>query len=121
MALRRLGDLGQPQRHAPGQPRLRHERAALPLPPDAQGRSADVRFVGWAKAAQRPCPRGCLFGGEWWARALRALSPPYGLRTNDNEEQPHRRYQAGPRGNTPAARGLPRRERTLRLAEPSAP
>src|SRR4029077_668728 len=44
MALRRLGDVGQPQRHAPGQSRLRHERAPLPLPPDAQGRSAGVNI-----------------------------------------------------------------------------
>ena len=36
------GDLGQPQRHAPGQPRLRHERAALSVPPHAEGRSAGL-------------------------------------------------------------------------------
>src|SRR6266446_5843291 len=42
MALRRLCDLGQPQRHPQGQPRLRHERAALPLPPDAEGRDAGL-------------------------------------------------------------------------------
>ncbi len=42
MAARRLGHVGQPQRHAPGQSRLRHERAALPLPPHAQGRGAGL-------------------------------------------------------------------------------
>ena len=42
MALWRLCDLGQPQRHPQGQPRLRHERAALPLPPDAEGRDAGL-------------------------------------------------------------------------------
>ena len=42
VAPRRLGDVGQPQRHAPGQSRLRHERAPLPLSPHAQGRSAGV-------------------------------------------------------------------------------
>ena len=42
MALRRLRDLGQPQRDPQGQPRLRHERAALSLPPDAEGRDAGL-------------------------------------------------------------------------------
>ena len=31
------GDLGQPQRDAPGQPGLRHGRTALPVSPDAEG------------------------------------------------------------------------------------
>src|SRR5437660_9972103 len=42
MALWRLCDLGQPQRHPQGQPGLRHGRAALPLPPDAEGRDAGL-------------------------------------------------------------------------------
>src|SRR5262249_53763636 len=42
MAPWRLGAVGQPQRHAPGQSRLRHERTPLSLPPHAQGRSASM-------------------------------------------------------------------------------
>src|SRR5262249_18796668 len=38
----RLGDVGQPQRHAPGQPGLRHARAPLSLSPLAQGRDAGL-------------------------------------------------------------------------------
>ncbi len=48
MALRRLCDLGQPQRHPQGQPGLRHERAAVPLPPDAEGRDAGLIAGGTA-------------------------------------------------------------------------
>jgi hypothetical protein len=42
MALRRLRDLGQPQRHSQGESGLRHERAMVPLPPDAERRDAGV-------------------------------------------------------------------------------
>src|ERR1700737_1281998 len=42
MALRRLCDLGQPQRHPQGQPGLRHEQAPLPLSPDAKGGDAGL-------------------------------------------------------------------------------
>src|SRR5262249_40231622 len=38
----RLGDVGQPQRHAPGQPGLRYARAPLSLSPLAQGRDAGL-------------------------------------------------------------------------------
>src|SRR5262249_5995263 len=44
------------------------------------GHASDARGVGWAKdasARERPCPPERLFVGSWWARALRALSPPY--------------------------------------------
>ena len=35
------------------------------------------RIVGWAKAAKRPCPPWKFIRTLRWARALRALSPPY--------------------------------------------
>jgi general secretion pathway protein I len=36
------------------------------------------QIVGWAKAAKRPCPPWMFIRISRWARALRALSPPYG-------------------------------------------
>src|ERR1700722_4472585 len=43
MALRRLGHVGQSQRHASSQSRLRHEPTPFSLSADAQGRSAGLR------------------------------------------------------------------------------
>src|SRR5262245_13195677 len=42
MASRRLGVVGQPECYAPGERRLRHERAPLPVPPHAQGRDTSL-------------------------------------------------------------------------------
>src|SRR5262245_3133070 len=60
MASWRLGVVGQSQCHASGECRLRHERAALPVPPYAEGRgtgliAAKAMVLLEPKASCRAC------------------------------------------------------------------
>src|SRR5262249_3149914 len=64
MASRRLGVVGQSKRYAPGERRLRHERASLPVPPYAQGRGTSL--IADDKAMLGQCePRACRNAYGW--------------------------------------------------------
>jgi hypothetical protein len=102
----RLGDLGQPQRHAPGERRLRHERAAVFVPADAEGRGAD--------------PGSHLFANTETIRKRSSIGP-LSTRSKNSSRIRTRTSRSGssPRSDCPSARRETSRGRLH--AEPEAP
>ena len=64
VATRRHGDLGQPQRHAPGEPGLRHGRAALSVSAHAARCAAGVRPRPHLPSLHLPSPHLSLRGAQ---------------------------------------------------------
>src|SRR5262245_3724245 len=80
MALRRLGVVGQPQCYAPGERRLRHERAPIPVPPNAQG-------LGTSLIAQDQSMVGRFEPTASWT-ARTCADPPGGDRAANHNGHP---------------------------------